>query len=54
MVRKAKPFRFANYIADKKDFLQKVSSGWDVEVHGYKMFQVVKKLKELKKAYEFS
>ena len=27
MVRKAKPFRFANYVADKHEFLQTVSNG---------------------------
>lgn len=49
MVRKAKPFRFANYVADKIEFLQKFIDGWDNEVDGFKMFQVVKKLKGLKK-----
>ncbi|GKC34597.1 RNA-directed DNA polymerase, eukaryota, reverse transcriptase zinc-binding domain protein [Tanacetum coccineum] len=49
LVRKPKPFRFANYIADKPDFLHKVKDNWQNDVTGFKMFQVVKKLKRLKK-----
>ncbi|GKC67100.1 RNA-directed DNA polymerase, eukaryota, reverse transcriptase zinc-binding domain protein [Tanacetum coccineum] len=47
--RKPKPFRFANYIADKPEFLQKVNDNWQEEVSGFKTFQAVKKLKRLKK-----
>ncbi|GKB10506.1 RNA-directed DNA polymerase, eukaryota, reverse transcriptase zinc-binding domain protein [Tanacetum coccineum] len=47
--RKSKPFRFANYVADKPEFLQKVNDEWQEEINGFKMFQVVKKLKSMKK-----
>ncbi|GKC82379.1 hypothetical protein Tco_1138096 [Tanacetum coccineum] len=47
--KKSKPFRFANYIANKLDFLQKVKDGWQEEVNAFKMFQIVKKLRRLEK-----
>ncbi|GJZ02027.1 RNA-directed DNA polymerase, eukaryota, reverse transcriptase zinc-binding domain protein [Tanacetum coccineum] len=47
--KKVKSFRFTNYIADKQEFLDVVAKGWDTHIHGCLMFQVVKKLKNLKK-----
>ncbi|GKF00591.1 RNA-directed DNA polymerase, eukaryota, reverse transcriptase zinc-binding domain protein, partial [Tanacetum coccineum] len=41
LVRKPKPFRFANYIADKPDFLHKVKDNWHNDV--------TEKVKELQK-----
>ncbi|GKE07161.1 RNA-directed DNA polymerase, eukaryota, reverse transcriptase zinc-binding domain protein, partial [Tanacetum coccineum] len=46
--KKPKSFRFANYIANKPEFLQTVSEGWKTQVAGYKMFCLVKKLKHMK------
>ncbi|XP_022042210.1 uncharacterized protein LOC110944873 [Helianthus annuus] len=45
---KAKPFKFVNLLAEKKEFLDEVKRVWDTEVNGHAMFQVVKKLKCLK------
>ncbi|GKA36613.1 hypothetical protein Tco_0723178 [Tanacetum coccineum] len=45
----AKPFRFVSHIADKQSFLQIVEDGWKENINGAKMFQVVKKLKGLKR-----
>ncbi|GJZ41493.1 RNA-directed DNA polymerase, eukaryota, reverse transcriptase zinc-binding domain protein [Tanacetum coccineum] len=47
--KKKKPFRFANYIVDKEDFLTTVQNGWNNEVQGSKMFRLVKKMKGLKR-----
>ncbi|GJR46912.1 RNA-directed DNA polymerase, eukaryota, reverse transcriptase zinc-binding domain protein [Tanacetum coccineum] len=41
-------FRFANYIADKPEFIKKVEDGWKAQFHGYKMYCLIKKLKHLK------
>ncbi|GJS09332.1 RNA-directed DNA polymerase, eukaryota, reverse transcriptase zinc-binding domain protein [Tanacetum coccineum] len=46
--KKKKAFRFANFIAEKVDFLLTVATNWEVEVQGYKMYQLVKKMKALK------
>ncbi|XP_022042279.1 uncharacterized protein LOC110944943 [Helianthus annuus] len=45
---KAKPFKFVNLLAEKKEFLGEVKRIWETEVNGHAMFQVVKKLKCLK------
>ncbi|XP_061360507.1 uncharacterized protein LOC133304483 [Gastrolobium bilobum] len=42
------PFRFNNAIAALPQFLEVVSSGWDKQFRGCKMWMVCKKLKELK------
>ncbi|GJQ92465.1 retrotransposon protein, putative, ty1-copia subclass [Tanacetum coccineum] len=42
--KKIKPFRFANYVADKPEFLDIVNNG----VNGFAMFRLVKKLKNMK------
>ena len=46
--KKRKAFRFANFVADKKNFKNIVKEIWDNKVDGFHMFQVVKKLKLLK------
>nr|GFB36306.1 hypothetical protein [Tanacetum cinerariifolium] len=48
LIKKYAPFRFANYITDKKDFLPMVQQQWSSKVEGYHMFRVAKKLKLLK------
>ncbi|GKE42823.1 hypothetical protein Tco_1470107 [Tanacetum coccineum] len=48
--KKKKAFRFANYIADKEDFIPTVAAGWEYEVQGYKMYQLVKKMKALQQS----
>nr|GEU52724.1 hypothetical protein [Tanacetum cinerariifolium] len=45
---KRKAFKFANFITDKKEFIPLVSKMWNNEVYGCKMFNTVKKLKNLK------
>ncbi|GJU75149.1 RNA-directed DNA polymerase, eukaryota, reverse transcriptase zinc-binding domain protein [Tanacetum coccineum] len=47
--KKKKSFRFANYVADKDDFLDIVRDGWNHNVRGCHMYRVVQKLKLLKK-----
>ncbi|XP_071716678.1 uncharacterized protein [Rutidosis leptorrhynchoides] len=49
MKRKPSPFRFANHLADKPEFLQMVEDVWSMQVPGYKMFSVVTRLKHMKK-----
>ncbi|GJY56595.1 RNA-directed DNA polymerase, eukaryota, reverse transcriptase zinc-binding domain protein [Tanacetum coccineum] len=40
--------RFANYTADKPEFIAEVKKGWNTQVQGHKMYCLVKKLKSLK------
>ncbi|XP_071697168.1 uncharacterized protein [Rutidosis leptorrhynchoides] len=47
--KKKKSFMFMNHIARKDEFLPIVVKGWNVIVNGYKMYQVVTKMKLLKK-----
>ncbi|XP_071741284.1 uncharacterized protein [Rutidosis leptorrhynchoides] len=49
LVKKKRAFRFMNHLAHKDDFLDIVKQRWSGQVVGYKMFQVVSKLKLLKK-----
>ncbi|XP_071726477.1 uncharacterized protein [Rutidosis leptorrhynchoides] len=44
-----KPFKFGNFIVHKEGFADVVLKGWRRVVVGHKMFQVVKKLRWLKK-----
>ncbi|GJT71235.1 RNA-directed DNA polymerase, eukaryota, reverse transcriptase zinc-binding domain protein [Tanacetum coccineum] len=46
--KKTKSFRFANYTADKPEFIAEVERGWKIQVQGYKMYCLVKRLKSLK------
>ncbi|GJR88548.1 RNA-directed DNA polymerase, eukaryota, reverse transcriptase zinc-binding domain protein [Tanacetum coccineum] len=43
-----KSFRLANYVANKANFKKSVKDKWGFEVHGYAMYKLVKKLKNLK------
>ncbi|GJZ50730.1 hypothetical protein Tco_0605245, partial [Tanacetum coccineum] len=47
-IKKAKSFRFTNYIADKPEFISEVSKQWNKDIQGYKMYSLVKKMKALK------
>ncbi|GKA44583.1 RNA-directed DNA polymerase, eukaryota, reverse transcriptase zinc-binding domain protein [Tanacetum coccineum] len=47
---KSRSFRFANYIADKDDFLNLIKDKWKTDMEGYVMFKLAKKLKSLKPA----
>lgn len=46
---KPKPFKFANFLSSKAEFLPAVKDVWEKEVSGYAMFSLVSKLKLLKK-----
>ncbi|GJU37563.1 RNA-directed DNA polymerase, eukaryota, reverse transcriptase zinc-binding domain protein [Tanacetum coccineum] len=48
-VRRSRSFRFANFLADKAEFIGVVRDNWDIDVKGYKMFKLAKKLKNMKK-----
>ncbi|GJX81501.1 RNA-directed DNA polymerase, eukaryota, reverse transcriptase zinc-binding domain protein [Tanacetum coccineum] len=48
MTRKSKSFRLANYVTDKVEFKNMVKDKWNLDVHGYAMYRLVKKLKALK------
>ena len=45
-----KAFRFSNFLTDKQEFIPIVESNWSQGIHGFYMYQVVKKLKCLKRA----
>ncbi|GJX67235.1 RNA-directed DNA polymerase, eukaryota, reverse transcriptase zinc-binding domain protein [Tanacetum coccineum] len=47
--QKKKAFKFANFVADKKEFLPSVKNLWEKEFEGCQMFKTVKKLKSLKR-----
>ncbi|GJY63013.1 RNA-directed DNA polymerase, eukaryota, reverse transcriptase zinc-binding domain protein [Tanacetum coccineum] len=47
-IKKAKSFRFANYIVDKPDFIKEVTEGCKVDINGHKMYSLVKRLKHMK------
>nr|GEW21390.1 RNA-directed DNA polymerase, eukaryota, reverse transcriptase zinc-binding domain protein [Tanacetum cinerariifolium] len=49
ITKKKKSFRFANYIADKDEFLELVNEEWKHKVSGCQMYKVVQRLKLLKK-----
>ncbi|XP_021993289.1 uncharacterized protein LOC110890031 [Helianthus annuus] len=46
---KPKPFKFVNLLSEKKGFMEEVKRIWDVDMQGFPMFQVVQKLKALKR-----
>ncbi|GKC01863.1 retrovirus-related pol polyprotein from transposon TNT 1-94 [Tanacetum coccineum] len=48
---KPNPFKFANFLASKKEFLPTVKSIWDKKIPGYAMFSMTSKLKLLKKPF---
>ncbi|GKD15772.1 RNA-directed DNA polymerase, eukaryota, reverse transcriptase zinc-binding domain protein [Tanacetum coccineum] len=46
-----KPFKFSNILIYNVRFKDVVKDGWDLPVSGFYMFQVVKKLKHMKKSF---
>lgn len=48
LINKRRSFRFANYIADKDDFLSTVKENWKDPGHGHAMYKLVQQLKALK------
>ncbi|GJW52081.1 RNA-directed DNA polymerase, eukaryota, reverse transcriptase zinc-binding domain protein [Tanacetum coccineum] len=48
---KPKPFKFFNFLAHKENFLDVVSNYWSHYIEGHSMFQVVQKMKSLKKLF---
>ncbi|GJR56913.1 aspartic peptidase [Tanacetum coccineum] len=47
--QKSKPFKFFNFLTLKSNFLELVEAQWSSVVEGHNMFQVVTKIKALKK-----
>lgn len=47
-INKPKPFKLANFVTRKKEFIPLVKDVWKEEITGYTMFKVVKKLKNFK------
>ncbi|XP_022007491.1 uncharacterized protein LOC110906701 [Helianthus annuus] len=45
---KPRPFKFVNLIAEKQGFLEEVNQIWSKDIAGFRMYQVVMKLKLLK------
>lgn len=45
---KPKPFKFANFVTCKKEFIPLVKEAWKKDNDGYSMFKVVQKLKSFK------
>ncbi|GJV20746.1 hypothetical protein Tco_1369766 [Tanacetum coccineum] len=48
-VKKRKSFKFANFVADKKEFIPLVTKCWFDDIDGFHCSKIVKKLKGLKK-----
>ncbi|PWA35807.1 RNA-directed DNA polymerase, eukaryota, Reverse transcriptase zinc-binding domain protein [Artemisia annua] len=48
---KPKPFRFFNFLTHKGKFLELLANHWQTNVSGHNMFQVVHKMKALKKPF---
>ncbi|GJW11619.1 hypothetical protein Tco_1577446, partial [Tanacetum coccineum] len=48
-LKKPRPFKFYNMLVHNTRFKEVVANGWNIEVSGFWMFKVVKKLKNLKK-----
>ncbi|GJY41345.1 RNA-directed DNA polymerase, eukaryota, reverse transcriptase zinc-binding domain protein [Tanacetum coccineum] len=48
MKRKKKAFKFANFVADKEYFIPMVEKEWKIKVDGFQMFQLMKKMRNLK------
>ncbi|GKE06300.1 RNA-directed DNA polymerase, eukaryota, reverse transcriptase zinc-binding domain protein [Tanacetum coccineum] len=47
--RKPRPFRFMNFLVDKKEFMISVRENWNVDVKGFAMFRLAKRIKFMKK-----
>ncbi|GKC15340.1 RNA-directed DNA polymerase, eukaryota, reverse transcriptase zinc-binding domain protein [Tanacetum coccineum] len=48
LIKSVKPFRFANYIGVKEEFLPTVKKEWNTDIEGHSMFRLVNKLNILK------
>ncbi|GJV71773.1 hypothetical protein Tco_1491768 [Tanacetum coccineum] len=48
---KPKPFKFFNFLAYKESFSEVVSNQWTNQIEGHSMYQVVQKMKLLKKPF---
>ncbi|GJV26153.1 reverse transcriptase domain-containing protein [Tanacetum coccineum] len=48
VVKRLKSFRFLNFLADKKEFMDIVKDNWNVKVKGFAMFKLAKRLKAMK------
>ena len=46
---KPRPFRFANFLADKDSFIPTVRDNWGIEVFGFRMFVLAKRMKNMKR-----
>ncbi|GJX40550.1 hypothetical protein Tco_0255540 [Tanacetum coccineum] len=46
---KPRSFQFMNFLADKPNFLSIVKDNWHIEVQGFRMFVLAKRLKNMKK-----
>ncbi|GJY87332.1 RNA-directed DNA polymerase, eukaryota, reverse transcriptase zinc-binding domain protein [Tanacetum coccineum] len=46
---KPKSFRFLNFLADKDNFLPTIRDNWNVDIKGFSMFVLAKRLKNMKK-----
>ncbi|GKB06930.1 hypothetical protein Tco_0835163 [Tanacetum coccineum] len=46
--KKKKAFIFANFIAEKDEFIPIVATGWEIDIQGHRMYKLVKKMKALK------
>nr|XP_043615711.1 uncharacterized protein LOC122587599 [Erigeron canadensis] len=47
--KKARSFRFSNFVADKEEFKEIVSTEWDDGIHAYHIYKLTQNLKKLKK-----
>ncbi|GKA52512.1 putative reverse transcriptase domain-containing protein, partial [Tanacetum coccineum] len=48
-VQKQRSFRFMNFLTKKSGFKEVVNNNWNIDVEGYAMFKLVKRLKSMKK-----
>ncbi|GJU40154.1 RNA-directed DNA polymerase, eukaryota, reverse transcriptase zinc-binding domain protein [Tanacetum coccineum] len=48
IMRSNKSFRLMNYIIDKPEFMPIIENEWKIDINGFSMYKVVKKLKHLK------
>jgi hypothetical protein len=46
---KPRSFRFANFLAEKDSFIPTVRDNWGIEVFGFRMFVLAKRLKNMKR-----
>ncbi|GJV03160.1 RNA-directed DNA polymerase, eukaryota, reverse transcriptase zinc-binding domain protein [Tanacetum coccineum] len=53
MHKKKRAFKFANYVADKPEFISIVQKEWSSQVQGCEMFKLVKNLKAMKEKLKY-